>query len=170
MGINVLISSGLLSLLVLLQTNILRVIAIGGAVPDLALIVLVFLANRNGSMAAQVSGFVAGIVQDLVSLAPLGFHAFVRTLTGYLFGLTRGNIFVDPILVPVLIVLAATILKGVLTALLAAVFGISSAFAGLFSTTFLIELLYNAVLAPFLFGLLGVIKPLRLDTRGRALE
>jgi len=169
-GINVLISSGLLSLLVLLQTNILRVIAIGGAVPDLALIVLVFLANRNGSMAAQVSGFVAGIVQDLVSLAPLGFHAFVRTLTGYLFGLTRGNIFVDPILVPVLIVLAATILKGVLTALLAAVFGISSAFAGLFSTTFLIELLYNAVLAPFLFGLLGVIKPLRLDTRGRALE
>lgn len=160
----------MLSLLVLLQTNILRVISIGGAVPDVALIVLVFLANRNGSMPAQVSGFVAGIVQDLVSLAPLGFHAFVRTLTGYLFGLTRGNIFVDPILVPVLIVLAATILKGILTALLAAVFGIASAFAGLFSTTFVIEILYNSVLAPFLFGLLGVIKPLRLEKRGRALE
>ncbi|WP_455381486.1 rod shape-determining protein MreD [Salinispira pacifica] len=170
MALNVLVSSGILSLLVLLQTNILRVIAIGGAVPDVALIVLVFLANRNGSMPAQVSGFVAGIVQDLVSLAPLGFHAVVRTVTGYLFGLTRGNIFVDPILVPVLMVLAATVLKGLMTALIAAVFGLVSVFHGLFSTTFLIELLYNSVLAPFLFGILGLIKPLRLDTRGRAIE
>ena len=170
MAMNVLVSSGVLSLLVLLQTNVLRIIAIGGAVPDLALIVLVYLANRNGSMAGQLSGFIAGIVQDLVSLAPLGFHAFVRTLTGYLFGLTRGNIFVDPILVPVLIVLAATVLKGILTALIAAVFGVVSAFSGLFSTTFLIEILYNSVLAPFIFGLLSLIRPLQLDTRGRAIE
>ncbi len=170
MALNVLLSSGVLSLLVLLQTNILRVVAIGGAVPDIALITLVYLANKNGSMSAQVSGFAVGIVQDFVSLAPLGFHALVRTITGYLFGLTRGNIFVDPILVPVLIVLAATILKGILTGLVAGIFGIGSAFPGLFSSTFLIEILYNSVLAPFIFGLLSLVRPLVLDTRGRAIE
>ena len=170
MGINILISSGILSALVLLQTNLLRVISIGGAVPDVALIVLVFLANRNGSMPAQVSGFVAGIVQDFVSLAPLGFHALVRTVTGYLFGLSRGNIFIDPILMPVIVILIATLLKGVLSGLLGLIFGISSLFPGLFSTKFLVEILYNSFLAPFIFGILGMIRPLQLVTRGRSIE
>ncbi len=170
MGLNILISSGILSLLVLLQTNILQGIAIGGAVPDVALIALVYLANRNGSMAGQVSGFFAGIVQDFVSLAPLGFNALIRTVTGYLFGLSRGNIFIDPFLAPILVVLAATILKGVLTALVAAVFGVSAVFPALFSVRFLIEIGYNSLLAPFVFGLLRLIRPLQLVARGRTIE
>lgn len=165
MIVNILISSGILVALVLLQTNILHAIAIAGAVPDVALIVLISLSNRNGSMPGQTSGFVAGLVQDFVSLAPLGFNAFIRTLTGFLFGLTRGNIFVDPILVPMLMAFSGTLLKEILSGLLAAVFGIHSAVPALFSVRFLVELVYNSVLAPFVFGLMGLIRPLSIDYR-----
>jgi rod shape-determining protein MreD len=158
----ILISSALLVAAVLLQSTVLRWVAIKGVRPDLALIVMVFVAVRRGSMSAQIAGFICGLVEDLLSLAPLGFHALVRTTLGYLYGLTEGSIFMDPILIPVLLTLIATIMKGLAGSLLVVIFGIPAAGFKVFAGPLWIEAGYNLVLAPFLFAalrLVGAFKP-----------
>jgi len=157
----VIVSTLLAAAAVALQSTLLRWVALRGVKPDLALIVLVFLAVRRGSMGAQVCGFASGIVEDLLSLSPLGFSAFVRTTLGFFYGLTEGGIFVDPILMPVALTLIATILKGFISSVLVVVFSIPAAGFRVFAGPLWIEAGYNAALAPFLFAALKLLKPLR---------
>lgn len=156
-----LLSSGLIAVAVVLQSTLLHWVAVRGVIPDLGLIVLVFVAIRRGSMTAQLSGFASGVVEDVLSLSPLGFHAFIRTVVGFLYGLTEGSIFVDPILMPVILIIIATLFKALISSLLVAFLSISAAGFGVFAGPLWIELGYNAVLAPFLFGLLGLLKSLK---------
>jgi rod shape-determining protein MreD len=125
------------------------------------LIILVFISIRKGSMVGQVSGFLSGIVQDVLSLAPLGFHAFTRILVGFLYGLTVGSIFVDPILMPLILVSIATLIKAVVSGLLVLILAVPAPGFAAFTGPFWIELGYNAILAPFLFALLGLLKVLK---------
>ncbi len=156
-----LLSSGLIAVAVVLQSTLLHWVAVRGVIPDLGLIVLVFVAIRRGSMTAQLSGFASGVVEDVLSLSPLGFHAFIRTIVGFLYGLTEGSIFVDPILMPVILIIIATLFKALISSLLVAFLSIPAAGFGVFAGPLWIELGYNAVLAPFLFGLLGLLKSLK---------
>ncbi len=149
-----------------LQSNVLNPIAITGVVPDIALIVVVFLANKKGSLVGELSGFGAGIAQDLLSLAPIGFHAFSKTLIGYLVGKTQGKTFLDPIFLPILMVFVATLMQGVAASATAAVFRIEPAFSGVLSARFAVELAYNSLLAPPVFALLRFVPPLIEAERG----
>lgn len=156
----ILLSTLLLGSAVLLQSTVLRWVALKGVKPDLALIVLVFVAIRRGSMAAQVSGFLAGLLEDVLSLAPLGFNALLRTVLGFFYGLTAGSIFVDPVLMPVLLILVATILKGLASCLLVVIFRIPAPGFQIFAGPLWIEVGYNALLAPFLFAPLRRLRAL----------
>jgi len=147
-----------LALCILLQSTLLNRIAIKGVRPDLALIVLVFVSMRRGSMVGQVSGFAAGFFEDLMNVSPLGFHSLMRTLIGYLYGVFAGNVFIDPFLMPMVLTVVATILKGLLAGILSAVFGIASSGFITFAGRLWIEVAYNGVLAPFLFALLGLFR------------
>ncbi len=156
-----LLSTGLIALAVVLQSTMLHWVAIRGVIPDLGLIILVFVAIRRGSMTAQLSGFAAGVIEDLLSLSPLGFHALVRTVVGFLYGLTVGSIFVDPILMPVLLTIVATAFKALISSLLVSFLAIPAEGFGVFTGPLWIEMGYNAVLAPFIFALLGLLKVLK---------
>ena len=157
----VLLSVLLVGASVVLQSTLLPKIAIRGVKPDLTLVVLIFVSLRRGAMTGQLVGFAAGLAEDVVSLAPLGFHALMRCIAGFVYGLFLGNVFVDPLLMPLLFVLAGTLAKGILSGLLVVVFGASSQGFAAFAGPFWIEMLYNALLAPFVFALLGLIKLLR---------
>ena len=111
---------------ILLQSTLLGKIAIRGVRPDLALIVLIFVAMRRGSMVGQVSGFATGFLEDLMNVSPLGFHSLLRTVMGYLYGLLSGNVFIDPFLMPIVLTVVATILKGLLSGIVSAIFGLSA--------------------------------------------
>jgi rod shape-determining protein MreD len=143
---------------VVLQSTVFRYIAIRGVRPDLALVVLVFVALRRGSMTAQVAGFAAGIVEDLVSVSPVGFHMLLRTVIGFLYGLLSGNVFVDPLLMPIVLAIVATILKGLISGLVSLVFGLQSSGFMYFAGRLWIEAGYNAIAAPFVFALLNLLK------------
>jgi len=156
----ILLSTLLLGSAVLLQSTVLRWVALKGVKPDLALIVLVFVAVRRGSMAAQVSGFLAGLLEDSLSLSPLGFNALLRTVLGFFYGLTAGSIFVDPLLMPVMLILVATILKGLASCLLVVIFRIPAPGFQIFAGPLWIEVGYNALLAPFLFAPLRRLRAL----------
>ena len=156
-----LLSTGMIALAVVLQSTLLHWVAIRGVIPDLGLIILVFVAIRRGSMTAQLSGFATGMIEDVLSLSPLGFHAFIRTLVGFLYGLTVGSIFVDPILMPVLLTIVATLFKALISSLLVSFLSIPAEGFGVFAGPLWIEMGYNAVLAPFIFALLGLLKVLK---------
>lgn len=141
----------------ILQTTLLRRVSILGATPDLSLILLVFFANNLGGMKAQISGFAGGIVEDVLSLSPLGFHALIKTVVGYVFGISKGKIFVDPIVIPIVLTLVATLLKALLGILLIALFHVSVT-EGVFSLKLWIEIGMNAFLAPFIFALMRLFK------------
>ena len=152
-----------MGVVVLLQTTALGIVAVRGVTPDLLLILLVFLALRRGSMSGQIAGFAGGLLEDLVSLAPFGFHALVRTLVGYSSGMLHGLIRTSAVAVPLLI-FTASVVKGLASALLGLVFDIHPDLH-LLEGRFWIEAAYSAVLAPFLFALLGRVRLLRPSKR-----
>jgi rod shape-determining protein MreD len=143
---------------ILLQTTILGKIAIRGVRPDLAMLVLVFVSMRRGSMVGQVSGFASGFLEDLMNVSPLGFHSLLRTVIGFLYGLLSGNVFIDPFLMPIVLAVVATILKGILSGILSAIFGIAASGFITFTGRLWIEVGYNGIIAPFLFALLNLFK------------
>ena len=157
----IVVSILLLAASVLVETTLLRGIAIRGVRPDLTFVILMFVALRRGPMVGQLAGFAVGFAEDLVSLSPLGFHALLRATTGYLYGLFLGNVYVDPILIPLVFAAAGTLLKALLALILDGIFSVSAAGFAPFLGPLWIELAYNAALAPILFGLLGLIRILR---------
>jgi rod shape-determining protein MreD len=143
---------------ILLQSTILGKIAIRGVRPDLALIVLVFVSVRRGSMVGQVSGFATGFLEDLMNVSPLGFHSLMRTVIGFVYGLLSGNMFIDPILLPIILTVIATILKGIIAGIISAIFGIEASGFITFTGRLWIEVGYNGVIAPFFFALLNLFR------------
>ena len=158
---NLIIIIVILAAALLLQSTLLERVAIRGVKPDLVLIILVFVSLRKGSMAGQLSGFISGIFFFFFSLAPLGFHAFSRTLIGFLYGLFEGNIYLDPVFMPLIVVAMATLIEAILSSLVVVIFSISTTGYGSWGVRLFIEVGYNALLSPFLFALLGLIGALK---------
>ena len=150
----------LLGAAVLLQTTVLEFVAVFGVKPDLQLILVAFLALRRGSMSGQIAGFVGGLLEDVVTLSPLGFHAIVKALVGFCAGLPFGLIRASAVVVPVLLVAGAVLVKGLASGVLSLAFQIPLD-AHLLEERFWIESAYNVILAPLLFALLSQIRLLR---------
>ncbi len=148
-----------------LQSTVLQFASIAGIQPDLVLIIVVYAANKNGSMIGQLTGLGAGVVLDLMGLSPLGFYALIYAVIGAVYGTTKGKMFVDPIFMPVLLALVALLIKGIVGIALAGLYGIDGVIGRIFSTSYLIELGYTAAISPVLFGLLKLIGPLRPERR-----
>ena len=137
-----------------LQSTLLSHLALYRAVPDIALGIVVYTAYVNGIMAGQVSGFFSGIVLDLLSAAPFGLNAFVRTLIGALAGIMKGTFFLDSVLLPMILCALATIFKVLILFLLNALMG-DAVLAYQFTTPKLwAELALNTLTAPLLFAFL----------------
>ena len=143
---------------ILLQSTLLTKIAIRGVRPDLAMLVLIFVSLRRGSMVGQVSGFASGFLEDLMNVSPLGFHSLLRTVIGYLYGMLSGNVFIDPFLMPIILAVVATILKGILAGIVSVLFGIAASGFITFTGRIWIEVGYNGVIAPFIFALLNLFR------------
>jgi rod shape-determining protein MreD len=79
----------LLSIAVLLlQTTLVKFLAIRTIVPDLVLLWIVAVAIRRGQIPATIAGFSLGLLQDLLSGPDgmLGLAAFAKTLGGFVAG------------------------------------------------------------------------------------
>ena len=149
----IVVHSGLIGGFIVLQSTLFQNGLIRGAVPDIALLLLVFSANQHGSMKGEGAGFATGLLHDFLSLAPLGFHALIGTLIGFLGGLSRGRLILDPILIPVMFAVVATLLKALLSIILFALF-LPELVGTVFNVQFGITLGLNALIAPFLYSLL----------------
>jgi rod shape-determining protein MreD len=156
---------GILGILLLLQTTVLSYLVVGGVKPDILLVVFVILATQNGSMVSQIVGFVLGLAIDMVTSAPLGFHAFEFALAGYLFGLGSGNVYFDPLVMPALMGLLATVLTLVTGLTLNTVFLLGSPLSAFFHIGLVFQFLINVLLAPLVFWLYGWVREKFQDPR-----
>jgi rod shape-determining protein MreD len=81
------IRSALVALaLLLLQTTFIPYLSIGGFLPDVFLIWVVYVAIRRGQMEATITGFVVGLLQDALSMQFFGLSALTKTIAGFVAG------------------------------------------------------------------------------------
>ena len=150
----------------ILQSTLFAEISPLNIVPDIALIILAASAWRYGSLSGVISGFLIGLGFDAMSLAPLGFHAFLFTLVGYLFGRMKDNISPGPVILPIVAAVAATVIKYGGSFLLSLIFGLNSAAIRYFSLNSVWELLVNMLFAPLVFLLVSLVARLSEGRRG----
>jgi rod shape-determining protein MreD len=148
----------ILGIVLLLQTTVLSYFVVFGVKADILLVVFVILATQNGSFTSQIAGFILGLVVDTVTTSPLGFHAFLFSLAGYLFGLGSGKVYFDPVVMPVFLGFLATLFQLIVGFLLNLVFRLGQPISAYFNTGVVFQLILNLLLSPVVFWFFGWVK------------
>lgn len=72
--------------LLLLQTTFVPFLSIGGFLPDVLLIWVVYIAVTRGQMEAIITGFAVGLLQDAIAIHFFGLSALTKTVAGFVAG------------------------------------------------------------------------------------
>lgn len=73
-------------LLIVIQTQVMRLLSLEGITPDILLIWIVYLAVRHGQMTGMMWGFCIGLAFDLITGNFIGLTALTKTLCGFFAG------------------------------------------------------------------------------------
>ncbi|MGD0153316.1 MAG: rod shape-determining protein MreD [Thermacetogeniaceae bacterium] len=136
----------------ILQTTILPFLRIGGVMPDLLLVLVIFTALFYGSLAGGVVGFAVGLAQDLIGGPYLGLGALSIFLAGYLMGYLERRVNKDNLLVAFSLVLVGSFMAGAFYLLGQGLLDMGSLNMRLFWRVMAPGALYNACLAVLLFN------------------
>ncbi len=135
-----------------LQATTFNYLAVAGVKPDLLLIIVVLYGLLYGKKAGGL-GFTYGLVEDLFVGRFIGFNAITKGLMGLLIGFLEPKLFKDHILVPVIVLLVGTFVFGVLSYLIGFIVGMYSfSEYEAYLRVVMLQSIYNACLAPFLYG------------------
>ena len=137
--------------MVLLQTTFLHFFPL---VPDLILVLCVYWGLHHPTVGAVLGSFVLGYSVDVVSSPILGINAFAMSLVFLAVYLSSRSIWLHNHLVSAIVVLLASLVKGVALVLVSAIFLSTEGFWMGALRYILLEALVAALLAPFVFALL----------------
>jgi rod shape-determining protein MreD len=98
------------------------VIRIFGVKPDLLFISIIYFGYSFGSFYGEVTGFIGGIFMDSISRSPLGFDTLPKVILGYTVGFFGRSVFHGSILSVIIIIIIASLAKGVISLILAFLF------------------------------------------------
>jgi rod shape-determining protein MreD len=136
-----------------LQTTILEQVTFLGVTPQLSLVVVVSLAYIDGERVGVITGFTAGLVQDL--LLPVGtivgLTALVYTLVGFAVGSLSRYSVSESVWAPILAVILASAAAEASYAAMSIMLGqnwVSVAYTG---KVVGLVVLYNTLLTPFVY-------------------
>lgn len=135
-----------LALSVLAQGTLLGRIRLFGASPDLLLTLVVCWSLMGDGTGGLLWAFLAGVVADLISGAPLGSSALALMPVALLGGAGRNSVYGNNTLLPIVLVLVATPLHGVITLGLQQVGGLPVDWIGSFTRVILPAMVLNALL------------------------
>ncbi|MET0586720.1 MAG: rod shape-determining protein MreD [Candidatus Binatia bacterium] len=138
----------------LLQTTLLHLLPISPVVPDLTLVLCVYLGLYHPTVGAALGAFLLGYSIDIVSSRIIGLNAFAMSLVFLTVYLSSRAIWLQNPLVSSLVVLLASLVKGAALVLVSAIFVSIEGFwigAGWYIIR---EALLAALLAPIVFALL----------------
>ena len=139
---------------VLLQTTVVHLLPLGPIMPDLVVILCVYLALHEHTVAGALGAFLLGYFVDNFSGNVLGLHAFSMSLIFLLVYLLARQLWMDNVVANVAVVFAASLLKALSIALLLA-FYVSADYpwSHLFTTVWF-EAAIAAMFTPFVFSVL----------------
>ncbi|HUE38209.1 MAG TPA: rod shape-determining protein MreD [Candidatus Binatia bacterium] len=139
---------------VLLQTTVVHLLPLGPIMPDLVVILCVYLALHEHTVAGALGAFLLGYFVDNFSGNVLGLHAFSMSLIFLLVYLLARQLWMDNVVANVAVVFAASLLKALSIALLL-VFYVSADYpwSHLFTTVWF-EAAIAAMFTPFVFSVL----------------
>lgn len=140
--------------LLLLQTTLLHLLPIGPVVPDLILVLCVYLGLYHPSVSAALGSFLLGYSVDIVSSPILGLNAFAMSLVFLSVYFGSRSIWIQNPIVTSLVVLLAALVKGAAVVLVSALFLSLEGFWIGAARYIISEALVAAVLAPLVFALL----------------
>ena len=140
--------------LILLQSTFLHLLPFGPVVPDLVLVLCVYLGLYHPTVGAAVGSFVLGYSIDVVSSRLLGLNAFAMTLVFLAVYFSSRSIWLHHPIVSSLIVLFAALVKGAALVLVWVVFLSTDGFWSGAARYIIMEALLAAALAPLVFSLL----------------
>lgn len=146
----------LLSALILIgtflaQTVIVPHLTVVGIQPDLMLVVIVCFALTEGMMKGASSGFVGGLLEDLVMANYMGFNMVTKTIIGAAASLFKDLGPREGILWPLGAVFFASLVSQVMTALLAFLFGETVVVRSILNWSMIPTAIYNAMFTPFIY-------------------
>lgn len=140
--------------LLLLQTTLFHLLPIGPIVPDLILVLCVYLGLYHPSVGAALGSFLLGYSIDIVSSPILGLNAFAMSLVFLSVYLSSRSIWIQNPIVTSLVVLLAALVKGAALIVVWAIFLSVEGFWVGAARYIIMEALVAAVLAPMVFALL----------------
>jgi rod shape-determining protein MreD len=140
---------------VLLQVAVFSRLHIDGAGPDIALVIALALAYRDGPTTGAIAGFAAGFGVDLFLRTPFGLSALAFTLTGYVIGLVQGSLVRVTWWSAPFLSLIGSLLANLLFVVVGTLAGDSGLWNSQTVAVVLIAAMYDTALAFVLFPLVG---------------
>ena len=138
-----------------IQTTWLDLFSVGGVVPDLALIWVVYCGVRFSKNIGIGSGIATGILQDSLSGGLLGVNTLSKSFIGLFFSALKDKIFVEGVKPVAFFLIVSSLFDG-----LVFYFSMNTVLQGEISSSFLYKLLpvysfYNGVVGPVFFLVLN---------------
>ena len=117
---------------------------------------VVTLALVEGASWGCVSGFVAGLMFDLIGTGPVGPMALVLAVVGYAAGALQANLFAEGWLLPLTVLGIASIAVELSYGLILALLGVTTGgWLSTFATVMLPSALYNVALGLLIYPVLA---------------
>lgn len=139
----------------LLQTTLFHALTGGRAIPDLVLVLCVYLGMREHNVGGAAGAFLLGYLLDSFSGSVVGLNAFAMTTVYLVVYLISRRLWMDNALASIAMVVLATFLKGLaIVAALAAYLSIDRVSFGA-AEVLLAEALLAAAFTPAVFALLA---------------
>ena len=133
----------------LVAATLLGGLRLGGARPDLLVLVVVAVAMVSGPTSGAAFGFAAGLVADLLLDLPVGVSAFVYTVVGFAVGLARTYVVRTNALVHMTLAASASLVSVWLSGLILRLMDLSS--WGLVARSGLLVAGFNLLVTPLVY-------------------
>lgn len=131
----------------LLQTTLFQHIQIAGIVPNTSLIVIISFGILRGRKIASTMGLIIGLLQDIMFSNIIGVYGLLYFIMGYLFGLLNKKLFKENLFVAFVLTYSSTIILNLILNTLLYFLGYDVSFLLTIKKAFIIEGLYNSLLA-----------------------
>jgi rod shape-determining protein MreD len=143
--------------LALLQATVMPHIRVLGVHPDLVLMAVVAWSVLRGSQEGMVWALIGGVVMDLFSAAPFGISTLALLIIGFVSGLGQASFFRIDLLVPIVVIVPATLVYQLCIAGLLSLLTGASGWGTRFAQIILPSILVNSVGMTLVYALVRLV-------------
>ncbi len=146
------IKAGIILFTILLELLLSNFLVLNTIKPDLILIVVICMSLISGPEEGTAVGFIGGMLKDIFSVHYLGVNALVKTVIGYIAGLTREKIFPQHLMwIVVISTFVFTLANNMAVYFILKALHTDYDFSNILQNIIFSQAILNCVLSPFVF-------------------